>query len=85
MINKEFLLWINGYFLLSDDLCFDRHRLTIIKNHANLVKAVAGELDNPIKEFLEELELMMNGKQQIPLDEVKQLAKKHEIFQHVLG
>jgi amino acid permease len=42
MTNREFLIWLLGYFQLCVGDNLDRKKLFIIKNHLNLVKAVDG-------------------------------------------
>lgn len=56
MTNREFRLWIRGYQELSGNTSFDARQIHIIKNHANLVKAVVGHLDDDIQAFIHSLE-----------------------------
>lgn len=76
MINTEFRCWINGYLELSDDSVLNKQQLMIIKNHANLVIAVAGQLEAPVQEFVAHLEEAVEKNNTISLVEMRQLAEK---------
>lgn len=56
MTHNEFNLWINGYILLSTEDDITQKQMSIIKNHAELVKAVEGYWDQKITRFLADLE-----------------------------
>jgi hypothetical protein len=43
MTNFEFLVWLLGFIELCDEQTITRKMLFIIRNHANLVKAVEKE------------------------------------------
>lgn len=84
MTNNEFTYWLNGYLSLTDDVFSNKQQLTIIKNHANLVATITGELTPNIKNFIENLEKIMADRQQVPLIEIKKLAKSHEIISAIV-
>lgn len=45
MTNEEFKYWIKGFLALASEETLDNSQFNIIINHANLVKAIVGELD----------------------------------------
>jgi hypothetical protein len=51
--------------------------LTIIKNYANLVLAVAGMLEAPVQEFMFHLEEAVEKNNMISLTEMQHLAAKY--------
>ncbi len=74
MTNEEFKFWINGFLTLSDDVSFNHKQYTIIKNHAALSKAVVGELDESILQFMARLESAIGQKSEIMMKEVKEMS-----------
>lgn len=56
MTHNEFKLWIGGFLQLSTEDSFTQKQFNIIQNHAALVKAVDGYLDEKLTRFLSELE-----------------------------
>lgn len=74
MTNEEFKYWINGYLLLTDDLYLDLNQIIIIKNHANLVKSISGELDQNINHFINRLKKLSKKDVFISLLIVKKYA-----------
>lgn len=56
MTNEEFRAWINGFLTLSESTSLNKHQITIIKNHANLVLAIEKELDLDVVAFLEKID-----------------------------
>lgn len=56
MTNEEFRYWISGYFALSTEDFLSKKQILIIKNHANLVKAITGTIEADIEDFLEAIE-----------------------------
>ena len=77
MTNEEFMYWVEGYLCLSDDISLDGKQVSVIKNHANLVKAVIGSLNEGIALFLSYLDEVIRRNEDIPLDEVKQAAARY--------
>ena len=77
MTNNEFMHWIAGYLTLSDDESLDHNQIKIIRNHANLVKAVTGNLNAFITLFLSQIEqaiIINNGF--LNIKEVKNIADR---------
>lgn len=56
MTNNEFKHWINGYLSLTNEDIIDGRQVSIIKNHAHLVKEISGLLDIETIHFLTQLE-----------------------------
>lgn len=82
MTNKEFRLWIQGYCELSQKLTLDRKQAHIVQNHANLVKATVGTLDEDIQLFINECnQQIRTGLQEISLANCIQLEK---IFSNII-
>jgi hypothetical protein len=52
MTNLEFRCWIKGFVELSEQTTIDAQQLEIIRNHANLVRAIDGQVDADIEEFI---------------------------------
>jgi len=75
MTNNEFRCWMNGYFTLSDEDFLDDQQIHIIKNHANLVKQMAGFLDKDILNFIFQLESNMQQNFQIDLPTMRKIAE----------
>jgi len=74
MTNEEFKYWIDGFLTLSDDLFLNHKQYTIIKNHAALSKAVVGELDESILQFMARLESAMELQAEITMREVREIS-----------
>jgi hypothetical protein len=75
MTNEEFKCWINGYITLSSDDFFNLKQYRILKNHANLVEAMTGDLDPQIAIFLSHLQSMLNDKHSLPINDFRKCAK----------
>lgn len=67
MTNDEFRMWIKGYIQLTPDKNLNHRQFTIIKNHANLVQSITGQLDHDIDIFLERIESKLTNNNQISL------------------
>lgn len=74
MTHNEFKLWISGYILLSTEDSITRKQVNIIQNHAALVKAVDGYLDQKLTCFLSELERCFLYNDIMPFGEFKQIG-----------
>lgn len=74
MTHDEFKLWIDGYILLSTEDSITRKQLNIIQNHAALVKAVDGYLDQKVTYFLSELEQFFLDNNIMPFEEFKKIG-----------
>jgi hypothetical protein len=79
MTNDEFTFWLNGYLSLTDDAFINKQQLIIMRNHADLVAAISGELTQNISNFIGSLENIIAERQQMPLIEIKDLAARYEI------
>jgi hypothetical protein len=44
MTNREFVIWLSGFFEMQEDAQITKHQLYIISNHLNLAEAVEGAL-----------------------------------------
>ena len=44
MTNREFVIWLSGFFELADDNALTKHQLVMVNNHLNLAEAVEGGL-----------------------------------------
>jgi hypothetical protein len=70
MTNKEFTYWLQGFFMLEEDITLSQEQLLIIKNHLNLTKAVDGELTKTnleIEEYLTSTDYSEKHLQQITI------------------
>lgn len=76
MTNKEFKYWIDGYLALSTENRLDVRQITIIKNHANLVKAVVGELHPEIMQFIARLDNKIQQDNQMYFFDFKKIAEE---------
>lgn len=74
MTNNEFRYWINGYLVLSEENSLDNYQIQIIKNHANLVKQIAGFLDKDIVDFIFQLETNIQQDFQIDFSTIRKIA-----------
>lgn len=77
MTNSEFRHWINGYLVLSDEEYLDNKQICIIKNHANLVQQMAGNLDADITNFIFQLESNIQDNSQIDILTFKNIAENN--------
>ncbi|MCL5271831.1 MAG: hypothetical protein M1486_00615 [Gammaproteobacteria bacterium] len=73
MTHNEFKLWISGYIRLSTEDNITRKQVNIIQNHAALVKAVDGYLDQKLTCFLSELERCFLDNNIMPFEEFKKI------------
>lgn len=73
MTNEEFRYWISGYFVLSTEDFLSEKQALIIKNHANLVKAVTGKVESNIEVFLENIEKNIQQGHRISASYLKEL------------
>lgn len=74
MTHNEFKLWVNGYILLSTEGSITRKQVNIIQNHAALVKAVDGYLNQTLTCFLSELERCFLDNNIMPFGEFKKIG-----------
>lgn len=44
MTNREFVIWLSGFFEMKAEAHITKHQLFIISNHLNLAEAVEGAL-----------------------------------------
>ena len=76
MTNDEFKSWITGFLTLSDEYeTLHAHAVRIIRNHAALVQAVMGNLDESVSKFVLLLEMRIQQQKLISLAELKDMAK----------
>ncbi|EKD71682.1 MAG: hypothetical protein ACD_46C00125G0006 [uncultured bacterium] len=73
MTNEEFRCWIRGYIQLTDDDYLDHRQVSIIKNHANLVEAIMGDLDMNIRNFILKLENEIKINSRVTLREYRKI------------
>jgi hypothetical protein len=74
MTHHELKLWLNGYIELSKEDFLTQKQRIIIQNHAALVKAVEGYLDENLTCFLAELDRFFLDYDTIPFAEFKNIA-----------
>jgi hypothetical protein len=75
MTNHEFRCWLDGFLSLTDESSFNQHQLTLLKNHANLVKAISGELEQDIQLFLTCLDKKMQHVSHISIDDIRSIVR----------
>lgn len=73
MTHNEFKLWINGYTLLSTEDEITQKQINIIKNHADLVKAVEGYWDPKLSRFISDLERFFSDNHTMSFEAFKKI------------
>ncbi len=79
MTHVEFKYWMQGFLILSDDLYITQKQYHIIKNHADLSKAVVGHQDEGISLFMERLK-GVDKISKTSINDAKLYAKECGIF-----
>lgn len=74
MTNDEFRCWISGYLTLSDESHMDQRQFKIIKDHANLVRAISLSLDDSIINFISILEAKFSHQATVSFCNAKEYA-----------